>query len=29
MTMIGRVVVSKIPHHIIQRGNRGQKVLFN
>ena len=28
MARIARVVVSKLPHHIIQRGNRRQKVFF-
>ena len=29
MTRIARVVVPEFPHHIIQRGNRRQKVFFN
>ena len=29
MARIARVVVSEFPHHIIQRGNRRQKVFFN
>ena len=29
MSRIARVVVSEFPHHIIQRGNRRQKVFFN
>ena len=28
MARIGRVVVPDIPHHITQRGNRGQDVFF-
>ena len=29
MARIARVVVPEFPHHIIQRGNRRQKVFFN
>ncbi|MBC7349968.1 MAG: transposase [Candidatus Aminicenantes bacterium] len=29
MTRIARIVVPGIPHHIIQRGNRNQKVFFS
>ena len=29
MARMARVVVSEFPHHIIQRGNRRQKVFFN
>jgi len=29
MARIARVVVPESPHHITQRGNRGQKVFFN
>ena len=29
MARIARVVVPGIPHHIIQRGNRRQKVFFS
>ncbi|MCK5655461.1 MAG: transposase [Candidatus Aureabacteria bacterium] len=29
MARIARVVVHEFPHHIIQRGNRSQKVFFN
>ena len=29
MARIARVVVPEFPHHIMQRGNRGQKVFFN
>lgn len=29
MARIARVVIPKIPHHIIQRGNRRQNVFFN
>jgi len=29
MTRIARVVIPDIPHHVVQRGNRRQKVFFN
>ena len=29
MARIARVVVPEFPHHIIQRGNRRQRVFFN
>ena len=29
MARLARVVVPKLPHHIVQRGNRNQKVFFN
>lgn len=29
MARIARVVVPRIPHHVVQRGNRSQRVFFN